>query len=234
MIQSLPKAKEVFFGIFSNFISEKKQIVITSDQYPEEMKDFEERYITRFKGGVLTSVTPPDLDTAKLILKQKILKRGQDELKLTPEAEEFIVVNFASNVRELEGALNKIIFWSITTDSIQDIYTHEDMLDIFEGMPTNRGLTISRIVNVVGKNYQIKSADILGKSRKSEIVLPRHISIYFARNLLNMSLMDIGRYFGRDHSTIMSSIKKIEKESNQNLILNKVIYDLRKKIISNQ
>ena len=85
------------------------------------------------------------------------------------------------------------------------------MLDIFEGMPTNRGLSISRIVNVVGKNYQINSSDILGKSRKSEIVLPRHIAIYFARNLLNMSLMDIGRYFGRDHSTIMSSIKKIEK-----------------------
>ena len=193
-----------------------------------------ERYITRFKGGVLTSVTPPDVDTAKLILQQKIIKRGQEDLKLTPEAIEFIVVNFGSNVRELEGALNKIIFWAITTDSLQDIYTLEDMMDIFEGMTSNRGLTMSRIVNVVGKNYQISSADILGRSRKSEIVLPRHISIYFARNLLNMSLMDIGRYFGRDHSTIMSSIRKIEKESNQNHIMNKVIYDLRKKIISNK
>ena len=232
MIQSLPKAKEVFFGIFSNYINEGKQIVITSDQYPEELRDFEERFITRFKGGVLMSVTPPDVETAKLILKQKIMKREREDLNLTPEAIEFVVINFASNIRELEGALNKIIFWSITNDSIKNEYTHEDMMDIFEGMETNRGLSMSKIVSVVGKKYQVSPADILGKSRKSEIVLPRHISIYFSRTLLNSSLMDIGRYFGRDHSTIMSSIKKVEKDSKTNQTMNRVIYDLRKKIIS--
>ncbi len=232
MIQSLPKAKEIFFGIFSNYINEGKQIVIASDQYPEELKDFEERFITRFKGGVLMSVTPPDVETAKLILQQKIKKREREDLNLTPEAVDFVVVNFASNIRELEGALNKIIFWSITNNSIKDEYTHEDMMDIFEGMGTSRGLSMSKIVSVVGKQYQVSSSDILGKSRKSEIVLPRHISIYFARTLLNSSLMDIGRYFGRDHSTIMSSIKKVEKESKSNQVMNRVIYDLRKKIIS--
>ena len=106
-------------------------------------------------------------------------------------------------------------------------------MDIFEGMETNRGLTMSKIVAVVGKQYQVSPSDILGKSRKSEIVLPRHISIYFARTLLNSSLIDIGRYFGRDHSTIMSSIKKVEKNSETNQVMNRVIYDLRKKIISN-
>lgn len=232
MIQSLPKAKEVFFGIFSNYINEGKQIVITSDQYPEELKDFEERFITRFKGGVLMSVTPPDIETAKLILQQKIKKREREDLNLTPEAIEFVVINFASNIRELEGALNKIIFWSITNNSIKDEYTHEDMMDIFEGMGTNRGLTMAKIVSTVGKQYQVSSSDILGKSRKSEIVLPRHIAVYFSRTILNASLIDIGRYFGRDHSTIMSSIKKIEKESKTNQVMNRVIYDLRKEIIS--
>ena len=91
---------------------------------------------------------------------------------------------------------------------------------------------MAKIVSVVGKEYQVSSSDILGKSRKSEIVLPRHISIYFSRTLLNSSLMDIGRYFGRDHSTIMSSIKKVTKESKSNQVMNRVIYDLRKKIIS--
>ncbi|NQX83301.1 MAG: ATP-binding protein [Mycoplasmataceae bacterium] len=233
MLQTLPKAKEVFFNILSNFINEKKQIVITSDQYPEEMKDFEERFITRFKGGVLLSVTPPDVKTAKMILLQKLEKKDQTGgIKFNNSALDFIATNFGSNVRELEGALNKIIFWSITNNKIKEEYTVEDMMDVFEGMTTGRGLTLQYIVAVISKNYQISIADILGKSRKAEIILPRHLSIYFSRTLLGTSLMNIGRYFSRDHSTIMSSIKKIEKESSINQELNKVIYDLRKKIIS--
>lgn len=232
MLESLAKAKEIFFGIFSNFISEKKQVVITSDKYPEEMKDFEERFITRFKGGILLSVTPPDLDTAKAILRQKLEKNSENSgLNLSESALEFISTSFGSNIRELEGALNKIIFWSITNE-IKDEYTVEDMLSIFEGMTTSRGLTLKRIASVVAKNYQISNTEILGKSRKAEIVLPRHIAIYFCRSLLDVSLMDIGRFFGRDHTTIMSSVKKIEKEAAIDQEMNKVIYELRKKLIS--
>ncbi len=234
MLQSLPKAKEIFFGILSNFINEKKQIVITSDQYPEEMKDFEERFITRFKGGVLLSVTPPDVETAKMILLQKLEKKDSTGgIKLSDAALEFIATNFGSNVRELEGSLGKIIFWAITHDKESDEYSVEDMMDIFEGMTTGRGLTIQHIVSVVAKNYQVSTADVLGKSRRAEVALPRHLSIYFARVLLDISLMDIGRYFSRDHSTILSSIKKIEKESSTNQELSRVIYDLRKRITSN-
>ncbi len=234
MLQTLPKAKEIFFGILSNFINEKKQIVITSDQYPEEMKDFEERFITRFKGGVVLSVTPPDVETAKMILLQKLQKKDSSgDIKLSDSALEFIATNFGSNVRELEGSLGKIIFWAITNDHGQEEYTVEDMMDIFEGMTTGRGLTIQHIVSVVAKNYQVSVAEVLGKSRKAEIALPRHLSVYFARVLLDISLMDIGRYFSRDHSTILASINKIEKESSVNQELSRVIYDLRKKIISN-
>ncbi len=234
MLQTLPKAKEIFFGILSNFINEKKQIVLTSDQYPEEMKDFEERFITRFKGGVLLSVTPPDTETAKQILLQKLKMRSEVSIKLSESALEFIATNFGSNVRELEGSLGKIIFWSITNDRDDNYeYRVEDMMDIFEGMTTGRGLTINHIVNVVAKNYQVSVSDVLGKTRRAEIALPRHLSVYFARTLLDLSLMDIGRYFGRDHSTIMSSVRKIEKEVSSNHELSRVIYDLRKKIISN-
>ncbi len=233
MLQTLPKAKEIFFNILSNFINEKKQIVITSDQYPEEMKDFEERFITRFKGGVLLSVTPPDIETSKMILLQKLKNKNlSGGITLSDSALEFIASNFGSNVRELEGALNKVIFWSITNNAIKEEYDIEDMMTVFEGMITGRSITLQKIVNIVAKNYQISIADILGKSRKAEIALPRHLAIYFARTLLNISLIDIGRYFSRDHSTIMSSIKKIEKESSINQELNRVIYDLRKRIIS--
>ncbi len=234
MLQTLPKAKEVFFGILSNYINEKKQIVITSDQYPEELKDFEERFITRFKGGVVLSVTPPDIDTAKLILLQKLKSKDiSGSIKLADSALEFIATNFGSNVRELEGSLGKIIFWTIAQDQEKDELTVEDMMDIFEGMNTSRGLTLQHIVNVVAKNYQVSVTEILGKSRKAEIALPRHLAVYFCRQLLDVSLMDIGRYFGRDHSTIRTSVHKIEKDSKTNQELSRVIYDLRKKINSN-
>ena len=233
MLETLSKAKEVFFGIFSNFINENKQVVITSDRYPEEMKEFEERFITRFKGGILLSVTPPDLDTAKAILKQKLEKNDESGgLKLSESALEFIATSFGSNIRELEGALNKIIFWSITNNEMKNEYMVEDMLNIFEGMTTSRGLTMNRISSVVAKNYQISSTEMLGKTRKAEIALPRHIAVYFCRSLLDVSLMDIGRFFGRDHSTVMSSVRKIEKEAAVDQEMNKVIYDLRKKLIS--
>lgn len=234
MLQTLPKGREVFFGILSNFINEGKQIVITSDQYPEEMTGFEERFITRFKGGAVLSVTPPNVETAKLILLQKLEKKDSTGgIKLSDSALEFIATNFGSNIRELEGSLGKIIFWSITHDKSSDEYSVEDMMEIFEGMTTSRGITIQQIVSVVAKNYQVSASDVLGKSRKAEIALPRHLSIYFARVLLDISLMDIGRYFSRDHSTILSSVKKIDKESATNQELSRVIYDLRKKIISN-
>lgn len=231
MIQSLPKAKEVFFGIFSNFITSKKQIVLTSDVYPEEMKDFEERFITRFKGGILMGVNPPDKKTAKKIFLQKIKKGNGNEVKLTDEALDFVAINFSSNVRELEGALNKIIFWSIT-HGIKSKYNLEDVMNIFDGLATNQGISMKSIVSIISKNYQVSTNDILSKSRKAEITLPRHISIYFSKKLLDASLIDIGKYFKRDHSTILSSIKKIEKEIKVNKELEKAIYDLGKKIKS--
>lgn len=233
MLQSLPKAKEVFFNILSSFINDKKQIVITSDQYPEEMKDFEERFITRFKGGVLLSVTPPDIETAKQILVQKLkMKNVELSIELEESALDFIATNFGSNVRELEGAINKVIFWTITNSELKDKYNVEDMMKIFDGMTTGHGLTMHHIVSVVAQNYQIKVSDILGKTRRAEIAFPRHLSVYLCRTILNVSYMDIGRYFSRDHSTVITSVRKIEKNSSQNQELSKVIYDLRKKIIS--
>ncbi len=235
MLETLPKGREVFFGILSNFITQKKQIVISSDKYPEEMKNFEERFITRFKSGTgALSLAPPDMGTAKKIFMQKAaMKDGTQNFKFTDAALDFIATNFGSNVRELEGCLGRIMFWSISSNKDTDTeYTVEDMLDIFEGITTSRGLTLNHIASVVAKQYQVSLSDVLGKSRKAEIALPRHIAVYFSRILLELPVMDIGRYFGRDHSTILTSVKKIEAEILENQELSRVIYDLRKKIIS--
>lgn len=233
MLQSKEKGREVFFSILTDFINNNKQIVITSDQYPEELKGFEERFITRFKGGVNLSVTPPDSKTAKSIFLQKLCRREESaQMEFTDDALDFIATSFGANIRELEGALNRIIFWSVTSNRISDDkYTIEDMLDIFDGMATTRrGISTQHIVSTVSSHYQVTSADVLGVSRKAEIVLPRQISIYFCKKILGLSLMEIGRYFNRDHSTIMSSIKKIEKISQSDGEMSKTIYNLHNKI----
>ncbi len=234
MLQTLNKAKEVFFNILSSYLIANKQIVITSDQYPEEMSGFEDRFITRFKGGVVFSVTPPDIETAKLILLQKLERKEEaGGIKLSDPALEFIATHFGSNVRELEGSLGKIIFWSIVNDRENTEYGYEDMLEIFDGMSQSNGVTMQSIVTKISKHYQVNMSEVLGKSRKADIAFPRHLCIYFCRTLLDVPLMDIGRYFGRDHSTILSSIRKIEKDHVENQELSKVIYELRKKITSN-
>ncbi len=229
-IQSWTKAKEIFFAIFNSFINSGKQVVITSDQYPEEMKEFEERFVSRFKGGLWIGVVPPDVETAKEIVKLKLVKNhNYNEKLIDEEAIEFVAMNFASNVRELEGAVNRIIFWTINSDDEQ--ITLASVSKIFKGMLNkSHGVTIKRIISTVAKYYNISSKEIISSSRKTEIMLARHLSIYFARTLLDLSLMDIGREFGKNHSTIVSSIKKIEKEKEAKKELNMVLYELRKKI----
>ncbi len=233
-IQTMPKVKEIFFGIFSYFIEQGKQIVITSDQYPEELKDFEARFITRFKSGLLLSVLPPDIDTAKKILRNKIsLREDFNVNNFEDSALEFIAVNFGSSVRELEGALNRIILWTITNDDV-DVVTLEDLTEIFEGMYNKQHhVTSKRIIQSVGKYYGIPEESIMSKTRKADVMLARHIAIYFCRNILDMNLLTIGRLFGKDHTTIMNSIKKIDNDRNKNNDLNIALFELRKLIIKN-
>ncbi len=233
-IQTMPKVKEIFFGIFSYFIEEGKQIVITSDQYPEELKDFEARFITRFKSGLLLSVLPPDIDTAKKILRMKINQREDFNINnFEDSALEFIAVNFGSSVRELEGALNRIILWTITNDDI-DTVTLENLTEIFKGMYNKRhNVTTKRIIQSVGKYYGIPEAAIMSKARKADVMQARHIAIYFCRTMLDMNLISIGRLFGKDHTTIMNSIKKIDNERNKNNDLNIALFELRKIIVNN-
>ncbi|NOQ50380.1 MAG: chromosomal replication initiator protein DnaA [Mycoplasmataceae bacterium] len=230
-IQTMPKVKELFFGIFSFFIEQGKQIVLTSDQYPEELKDFEERFITRFKSGLLLSVLPPDVSTAKKILKNKIEGRKDFQIDSFDEsALEFLAINFGSSVRELEGALNRIILWTITNEDISGLKL-ENVTTIFEGMYNKKNnLSAKRIIQTVGKYYGITENNIIGKGRTSDVMLARHISVYFCRTMLDLSLIDIGRSFNRDHTTIINSVKRIESDRNENQDLNIALFEIRKQI----
>lgn len=231
MIQNWKKVKEIFFTIFSSFINNNKQIVITSDQYVDELRDFEERFITRFQGGLSISVSPPDIETSKEIIKLKLKDNHNFNINfISDEAIEFVATHFGSNVRELEGAINRIIFWTIQNEEEQSKIQISEITEIFQGMVTNkkRGLTVNKIILAVGKYYNIPVFEIKGKSRKSEIMNARHISIYLIKTLLDLSVINIGKEFARDHSTILSSINKIKNNLKENNNLSKAIYEIRK------
>lgn len=233
-IQTRDKTKEIFFYIFDSFIknNKEKQIVVTSDQDPEELTHFEERFITRFKSGLLLTITPPDQKTAKEILKMKIKKiDGLDENQIEEDAIAWLANNFGKNVRFLEGALNKLILFTINTNINENKIKLSDVIKIFnDSSSINKKTTKENILFAVSKYFGISKKDLLSPSRKKEIVSARNISIYLTRELLDDSLIEIGRFFKRDHSTILNSLKKIEKQIKTDVKFNDLILEIKRKI----
>ncbi|BDV02112.1 MAG: chromosomal replication initiator protein DnaA [Candidatus Hepatoplasma vulgare] len=232
-IQNRNKTKEIFFSIFDNFIKsdkKNKQIVVASDQEPEDLVSFEERFITRFKKGLLLGITPPDKETAIEILKMKIKNlEGLNEIKIKDDAVEWIAVNYGKNVRFLEGALNKLLLFSINEDKNDFEINLSDVVNIFkESNSINKHITKENIIFTISKYFGISKSDLLGPTRKKEIVFARNISIYLIRELMNDSLIEIGRFFKRDHSTIIVSLNKTKNTINTNIKLNETIQEIKK------
>ncbi len=226
-IASRPKTKELFFTILNKYIDNNKQIVITSDSSPEELNDFEERFITRFKKGLTLSISPPDLETARkiVILKLKRVHMIDDYQKiLTDEALEFISLNFSKSVRELEGVINKLMFMSINNDI--DVITLNHAISILGDIKKNK-ISVLDIKKRVSKFFNISIELIDSTSRKKDIMIARHISIYLTKDILKLPLKKIGMEFGgRDHTTIMNSINKIEKQRKIDPLLNNQLSQL--------
>jgi chromosomal replication initiator protein len=225
------KTSEVFFYILNSFLMRDKQVVITSDKYPEELKEFEQRLMTRFMNGVTLPIAPPDVDTAKEIIRNKLIDvHFQEKDFLSEAALEFMAQNFSSHVRELEASLNKIIMYSITDD--KNKMDLEDLQEIFKGLvkENRKGVTINSIISTVAKYYGVRVADIKGSSRKQEIAMARHISIYLIRTLLDESLINIAKEFDKDHTTIMSSVRKINQLNQNDPKYSKAIHEITRKI----
>lgn len=215
MIQSWAKAKDIFFTIFSNFINNQKQVIITSDLYSTKLGDFEKRFITRFQGGLSIKILPPDVETAVAILKLKIkLIHNLDDNFLTKEALEYIALNFKENVRKLEGAINRLMFWNIQTNNGNKKNTLNDVREIFNDIleEEENKLNSAKILSFVSKYYMVSISKLKGKSRESDVVLARNISIYLIRIIKKHSFKKIGKTFGKSHTTIMASINNINKK----------------------
>ncbi|UCF30921.1 MAG: chromosomal replication initiator protein DnaA [bacterium] len=203
------RTQEEFFHTFNTLFDSHKQIVVSSDKYPREIPDLEERLRSRFEWGLVADIQPPDLETKIAILNKKAAQSG---IALPPDVSLFLAENTASNIRELEGFLLRIAaFASIkkTTKISMDLVN--DALRNFLDQK-RKIITVEDIKRKVASKYNIKVSDIKSKKKNKTFILPRHIAMYLTRQLTDLSLPEIGRSFGgRDHTTIIHAINKVEK-----------------------
>ncbi len=200
------RTQEEFFYAFEALIAAKKQIIITSDTYPKEISGMDDRLISRFDSGLTVAIEPPELEMRVAILLKKAYSEG---VQFSDDVAFFVAKHLRSNVRELEGALRKILAYSrfhgkdITIDVVKEAL--KDLLSV-----QNRQISVENIQKTVADFFNIKVADMYSKRRPANIARPRQIAMYLAKELTQKSLPEIGELFGgRDHTTVLHAVRKI-------------------------
>ena len=213
-LDSREKVGEYFFSIFNLFINSNKQIIMTSDRPPLELKGLEDRLVSRFASGLSVGLTAPEYETSFKILKNKIKEQNMPDDIIEDDVLKYIAERFSNDVRQLEGALNKLLFTAISFNNNGSI-TMNDAIDSFKLIGVHgekKNLTIEKIKIVVAEYYNISPNELSSKVRTSKIAMARHIAMYLCRTLLTSSLSQIGNEFGgRDHTTVINGIEKVEK-----------------------
>jgi len=225
-IQSLgsrDRTQEEFFHTFNELHDAQKQIVISSDCPPKDISGLVERLRSRFEWGLMADIQAPDLETRIAILQKKA---EIDGVQLPPEVCNFIAEKTKSNVRELEGALTKLIAYSsLTQTPISPLMARQVLKHLLEKQ--ERRITIDSIMKAVSEKYGIKPTQLREKSNRKEVVVPRQVAMYVTKELTPASLPEIGRAFGgKHHTTVIHSIDKIAKERQNNPELNKLIHSV--------
>lgn len=221
--------QEEFFHTFNVLHSAGKQIILSSDKPPKELETLEERFRSRFEWGLIADIQPPDYETRMAILRKnaEIYDRYIDE-----EIIKYIATNIKSNIRELEGAFNKIIAFAKLNKVDLTISLAEEALKDIIYPNQSKEITPSFIISVVAEHFGVKPEDISSKRRNSEFVVPRQVVMYLCRELTDISYTNIGKLLGKkDHSTIMHGVDKITKELRVNDELRNNVDIIRKKIL---
>ena len=196
-----------FFHTFNNIYEAGHQIVITSDRPPMEMTLLDDRLRTRFEGGLMADIQPPDIETRMAIIRNKATQLG---LVLSDEAVEYIAENITSNIRQLEGVIKKLFAFK---EILNRVITIDDVKKAIEAVIINGEYIPNpdRIISETARFFSLKSEDLRGQNRSKNTALARQIAMYLMRTLTNLSLKDIGAEFeDRNHATVLSSIRKIE------------------------
>ncbi len=201
--------QEEFFHTFNALHQNNKQVVMTSDRLPKEIPAIEERLVSRFEWGMIADIQAPDLETRLAILKTKVKEKNYN---VEPEILTFIAETIQSNIRELEGALNRLMVYCQLNNTRPTIEQVKSILVNVITPPKKRGVSAKKIIEVVSDFYNVTTEDLLKQSRKKEYVNPRQIAMYIIRKELETSLPSIGEFFGgRDHTTVIHAIDKIER-----------------------
>ena len=203
------RTQEEFFYAFEALLGNKAQVIITSDTYPKEMAGIDDRLISRFDSGLTVAIEPPELEMRVAILMKKALSEG---IPMSEDVAFFVAKHLRSNVRELEGALRKILAYvrfhgkEVTIDVAR--VALKDLLSI-----QNRQISVENIQKAVADFYSIKVADMYSKKRPANIARPRQIAMFMAKELTQKSLPEIGELFGgRDHTTVLHAVRKVGSE----------------------
>lgn len=220
--------QEAFFHTFNDLHQANKQVVITSDRPPKAIPALENRLVSRFEWGMIADISSPDLETRSAILKFKCRDKNY---KLDDEIINFIAANIQNNVRELEGALNKIMAYHQLNGSGSSLESVKKIISTISSVQRKSSITPKQIISLISQFYDIKIEDILGSCRKKNLALPRQIVMYLMREELNSSFPSIGQEIGnRDHTTAMHAHLKISQLINDDEKINQDIKLIREKI----
>lgn len=228
------KTAEMFFNLFNTMINAGKQVVLTSDRHPNDLKGLEARLVTRFNAGLSINIQNPDKDTLISILKKKISANNLDLNNFDDDVLEFFADKFSKNVRELEGAINRLLFYSINIKQSSHIdlaLAIESVSSIINVKETERKLDEERIIEVVADYYNLTVPQLKGNTRTAQLAMARHISMYLIRTMLDVPFKKIGDAFGGKHySTVMDAVEKVEKNLKTTPQLGEAINDIKKRL----
>ncbi len=219
--------QEEFFHTFNALYESHKQIVVTSDKFPKEIPDLEERLRSRFEWGLIADIQAPDTETKQAILK---MKADQNCIDIPEDVLYFLASSITSNVRELEGYLIRIGAYASLTATPIDLEMAKTILkDII--VENSKEITIEKIQKLVAENFQIRVNELKSSKRLKNLVLPRQIAMYICRKLTDLSYPEIGTKFGgKDHSTIIHAIKKIEKKMEEDVYTKTLVEKLMERL----
>ena len=220
--------QEEFFHTFNSLHSAKKQIIISSDKPPKDMEILEERFRSRFEWGLIADITLPDYETRMAILHKNEEMNGYN---ISEDVIKYIATNIKSNIRELEGAFNKVMAGAKLEKKEVTLELAEQALKDIISPDEKKVITPEYIISVVSEHYGVTPADLSGNKRNSKIVMPRQVAMYLCREIISTPLKNIGKALGnRDHTTVMHGIEKIENELQNDDNLKNTIDILKKKI----
>lgn len=216
-----------FFNTFNALFESSKQIIISSDRSPKELKELDERMTSRFESGLLADIQTPDFETRLTIIKRKAETQG---VELPEQTVQYIANEIKNNIRQLEGIVNKLIAHKKLSGEIPDLSRVASLISEVKKEDLPEPISLDKIISTVARYFNVTAQDICSKKQSNDASTARHYTIFVARKVTNLTLKTIGKYLGRDHSTASISYKKIEaeiaKNPNAKDLVNEIIKDI--------